>query len=307
MSELSEQHGADILLCLGAITKSSYEAVVKACRDPNRNRNVHLVVLTYGGDPHAAYRIGRHIQRQYDKVTAFVPGPCFSAGTLLAVAAHELVMSEFGLLGPLDMQVRKTDELVERTSGLTVAEAMDSLRQEAVETLRRTLVGLKALSPQITLKTALDAAVSLTAGLLQPVSAQIDPIRLGEDNRSTRVVREYGRRLNDRAKNLREGALDSLVSSYPSHEFRIDAWEADQELFQNVREPSDDERKLAGLLPQVLSLYRALPVIKRFGATAAAEGGSDATQDATSVQEAEMGGDGLPPSPAMPVDQGGSA
>ena len=205
--------------------------------------------MTHGGDPHAACRIGRHLQRTYDRVTVLVPGPCLSAGTLLSISAHELAISEFGLLGPLDIQLQKADELFERTSVLAVAEAMDAVRYDAVGMLRDTLSGLKALGSQIALKTAMDAAVSLTAGVFLPVSAQIDPIRLGEDGRSARIIEGYGRRLDDHAGNPRRDALRNLVSRYPSHRLSIDREEATETLFRNVRGRKYDEAELARLLP----------------------------------------------------------
>ena len=45
------------------------------------------------------------------------------------------------------------------------------------------LLKLKVASVgQITLKTALETATALTTGTFQPLFAQIDPIRLGEDS-----------------------------------------------------------------------------------------------------------------------------
>ncbi|WP_250910091.1 SDH family Clp fold serine proteinase [Escherichia coli] len=64
-------------------------------------------VATYGGDPSAGYRIGRALQHNYEHITVLVVGPCKSAGTLMAVAAHKLVIGDMGELGPLDIQLKK--------------------------------------------------------------------------------------------------------------------------------------------------------------------------------------------------------
>src|SRR5690606_34826927 len=73
-------------------------------------------------------------------------------------------------------------------------------------------------------------------GVLQPLAAQIDPLRLGEIDRAVNVAFEYGIRLcNDRRRVLR------LIRNYPSHSFVIDYEEA-YDWFGNVREPTSTEK-----------------------------------------------------------------
>jgi hypothetical protein len=87
---------------------------------------------------------------------------------------------------------------------------------------------------------------------MEPVFAQMDPMKIGEDYRSTTVAEEYALRLNTRAQNLiivseHEGAIDTLVRGYPSHGFVIDRTEA-KTLFRRVSE----------ITPPLLSLVQAL-------------------------------------------------
>ena len=77
----------------------------------------------------------------------------------------------------------------------------------------------------------------MTIGLMGPIYSQIDPIRLGEIDRFTKVSIQYGAKLDN--GNLKEDAVERLVAGYPSHSFVIDRREA-KELFNNVDEP--DER-----------------------------------------------------------------
>ena len=245
---VSEQFDADVIIYLGPVAGPHDSELIETCRQDGKRPNAYLVLLTYGGNPHVAYRIGRCLHRNYEKVTACAPGACASAGTLLVLAANELVMSDLGLLGPLDIQLQKADELFEMTSGLTVQEAIVTLRSEAKAMFTSTLIDLKAGSGgQITLKTALDTAAKLTGDLFGPLFAQIDPMRLGEDGRSTRIIEEYGNRLAEKGENLKPGALQKLVAGYPSHLFDIDREEA-QELFINVRSPDETERRLVDIL-----------------------------------------------------------
>ena len=112
---------ADVLMYNGSIEGGVAYHIIELCRRRNRRENLFLILVTTGGDAHAAYRIGRCLQDKYNKLTIFVPGWCKSAGTLLAVAANELVIGDYGELGPIDVQRTRTDEVWQRTSGLIPA------------------------------------------------------------------------------------------------------------------------------------------------------------------------------------------
>src|ERR1700730_14598164 len=66
---------------------------------------VDLVLHTPGGLVLAATQIARAIFTRKGKVTVFVPHYAMSGGTLLALAADEIVMSEYAVLGPVDPQL----------------------------------------------------------------------------------------------------------------------------------------------------------------------------------------------------------
>ena len=52
-----------------------------------------------------------------------IAGACKSAATLFAIGAKELIFCPFGELGPLDIQFRKEDKIMEYRSGLDINEA----------------------------------------------------------------------------------------------------------------------------------------------------------------------------------------
>jgi ClpP class serine protease len=64
-----------------------------------------IVLHTPGGLVLAALQIARAIHKHKGKVTAFVPHYAMSGGTLIALAADEIVMSEYAVLGPVDPQL----------------------------------------------------------------------------------------------------------------------------------------------------------------------------------------------------------
>jgi hypothetical protein len=207
---------------------------------------------TQGGDADSAFRIGRCLQRQYEKgqVILFVSQFCKSSGTLIALGCDEVVMTDEAELGPLDVQFSKPDELFETMSGLTPIQALTTLRSEVFELFEDYFLNLRQRSMlQITTKTATDVAAQLAVGLFKPIYEQIDPMRLGELQRAMMIANEYGERL--KRKNLKEGALGRLISGYPSHSFIIDREEAET-LFCNVRAPTEAESRLAKLLEPVV-------------------------------------------------------
>ena len=53
----------------------------------------------------ASLQIARAIHKHKGKVTAVVPHYAMSGGTLIALAADEIVMSEYAVVGPVDPQV----------------------------------------------------------------------------------------------------------------------------------------------------------------------------------------------------------
>lgn len=219
-----------------------------------KRTNLILMVTTEGGDPDATYRIGRCLQQQYKHVTIIVAGWCKSAGTLLCIAGNDLIVADTGELGPLDIQISKSDELGERTSGLAVESAFEKLQEQSFELFIRNLSDIKnRIGGRITFRTAADLATQMVVGVTSDIFAKFDPVTIGEDHRANRVAEEYAIRLNLKAKNLQPesrrslAGLDMLLRGYPSHGFVIDREEA-KRLFQRVEAPSGQISELLDLL-----------------------------------------------------------
>lgn len=255
---------ADLWLYSGPLLEPNQRHIIEWCRGNKRRPHALLILVTYGGSPHVAYRIGRCLQDNYERVTVCVAGPCMSAGTLLALAAHALVISDAGSLGPLDIQIPKEDDLWRQTSGLTAREALSDLMSEVSSSFDITLMDLTVKSGgRIRLPTAMETASGLTAQIFQPLFGQIDPLRLAEDARSLRMVEEYGMRLAGRGENLRPEALPELIAGYPSHAFEIDRTEAAERLFVRVREPDQTQLALLEALREFLDAPSSEPLLLR--------------------------------------------
>ncbi len=217
----------------------------KELLQPKSNRQCTLILTTPGGDADAAFKIARMFQTRYGRFSLMVPAECKSAGTLVALGAKELIIDEYGELGPLDVQIFDPDEFLTRTSGLAISQALDYLCDKAFSKWEEFFIQVRAKSrANITTQTAAEIATQLSVGLFSPISGKIELSRLGELERSVTVAQEYGIRLG-----ATRDCVQRLIRDYPSHSFVIDFREA-RHLFSDVRQPKDYELTLLTILQQ---------------------------------------------------------
>jgi ClpP class serine protease len=87
------------------IDMNDSEAVLRAIHMTDNDVPLDIVLHTPGGLVLAATQIARAVKAHRGKVTVFVPHMATSGGTLIALAADEIVMCEHSVLGPIDPQV----------------------------------------------------------------------------------------------------------------------------------------------------------------------------------------------------------
>ena len=115
---VTDKYDADIFAFVGFLMEPDDAKVLHICRKRrNKRKNVLLILSTPGGSADAAYRIARCFQRCYRTNEAkiaergqfliYVHDMCASAGTLLALGATKIIMSQQAQLGPIDVQLRK--------------------------------------------------------------------------------------------------------------------------------------------------------------------------------------------------------
>jgi ClpP class serine protease len=81
------------------------EEVLRAIHMTDPKIPLDLVLHTPGGLVLAATQIARAVFKHEGKVTVFVPHYAMSGGTLIALAADEIVMCEHAVMGPVDPQL----------------------------------------------------------------------------------------------------------------------------------------------------------------------------------------------------------
>lgn len=87
------------------ITIEDAEEVIRAIQMTDPDLPIDLILHTPGGLVLASLQIARALKRHKGKVTVFIPHYAMSGGTLIALAADEIVMSPHAVLGPVDPQL----------------------------------------------------------------------------------------------------------------------------------------------------------------------------------------------------------
>ena len=81
------------------------EEVIRAIHLTDPEIPIDIILHTPGGLVLASLQIARALNKHPGKVTIFVPHYAMSGGTLIALAADEIVMCEHAVLGPVDPQI----------------------------------------------------------------------------------------------------------------------------------------------------------------------------------------------------------
>jgi ClpP class serine protease len=81
------------------------EEVLRAIQLTDDDVPLDIILHTPGGLVLAALQIARAVREHRAKVTVFVPHYAMSGGTLVALAADEIVMTKHSVLGPIDPQL----------------------------------------------------------------------------------------------------------------------------------------------------------------------------------------------------------
>lgn len=243
---MSNNHGVgtDYFLYNGPIERGKDLDFIEIVDQEKVHDACVLFLVTGGGNPDAAFKMARYLQQRYEKFTVAITGACKSAGSLMAIGAHEVAFAPYGELGPLDVQLSKTDHLAQLESGLNISDAFLTLEERAIATYSKLVFQIISSSAGvIAFPTASHAAKEIISALYGPIFARIDPEEVGSRSRAMRIGTDYGERLNVRSENLKDGALNRLASSYSSHTFVIDYAEA-QMLFKRTRTLDDVEIRL---------------------------------------------------------------
>jgi len=147
------------------------EALLRAIKLTDDEVPIDLIVHTPGGLVLAAGQIAHALKRHPAKVTVFVPHYAMSGGTLIALAADEIVMDENAVLGPVDPQLGQQPaasilKVLERKSINDIDDdtlIMADVAEKAIRQVKHTV--LELLREQMDATQAEQVATTLSTGV----------------------------------------------------------------------------------------------------------------------------------------------
>ena len=141
---------------------------------PADTTEIDVLVHSTGGDALAAWKLMSILRERFDKVSVLVPFMAFSAATLFALGADEIVMHPHASLGPIDPQI-------------TIQQPGGNFRVFAYEDVGAFLRFLSG-----------EAKISdpkHTSGVIDKLFTVVDPVHVGAAKRASELSASVGERL----------------------------------------------------------------------------------------------------------------
>lgn len=138
------------------------------------SKQVDILIHSTGGDPLAAWKLMSMLRERFQRVTVLVPYMAFSAATLFALGADEIVMHPHASLGPIDPQI---------TVGMPDGKSR-RFSYEDVGAFLRFLSNEVRITEQIHTSAVIDKLFSV-----------VDPVLLGAAKRASELSSSVGERL----------------------------------------------------------------------------------------------------------------
>jgi serine dehydrogenase proteinase len=104
IGEYEERFNCRLVVVVDAIFPAIITLFEEVICDADPARDLHLLLDTPGGHGESAIRLVRQAQSRCRELTLIVPNQAKSAGTLLAMGAHHILMGPTSDLGPVDPQ-----------------------------------------------------------------------------------------------------------------------------------------------------------------------------------------------------------
>lgn len=212
---------------------------------------VHLdvVLSSYGGNPHAAYKLAKILRARCSRVRFFIPESAKSAATLLALSGDEILMSVDAELGPLDMQMEHIN--LEGMGYLSALEAVKPIDYfiNISEKIASSITHVARDHYGLSRKDSLEIALRHADNLLAPIMDKFEPSAVSQAARQLDVSQAYAIDLLGRyhLKNVEANRrktpseiAQTLAISFPDHGFVI--WrDLAREIGLNVKDAEADD------------------------------------------------------------------
>lgn len=213
-----------------------------------------LVLFTRGGDTEAPWRIVTLIREFCDRFSVLVPYRAYSAGTVLAMGANEIVMTTLGVLGPIDPS--RTHPLLPRREGAPEAEPV------SVQDMRHAMrFILETAKPGGDTQYTPDAMAHIVTALFD----KIHPLAIGAIEQAYDLAKLIGTRclgthmdpIGGKAKI--DAIVNKLCDEYKSHQYPICRKEAREIGLNAIDAPANVDACLINLLKFYIGRPIGLP------------------------------------------------
>ena len=169
------------------------EAVLRAIRLTPEDQPIDFILHTPGGLVLASEQIARALVEHKGKVTVFVPHYAMSGGTMIALAADEIVMDPNAVLGPVDPQI----------GGAPAASLIKVVEQKPIERVSDTTLILADISRKAQAQVQALVTEILTESKQMPAEQAAQTAKALTEGRWThdfpitaRLARELGLKIN---------------------------------------------------------------------------------------------------------------
>ncbi len=104
IQQYEQEFDCRLVVMIDEIFPESVTFLEELISDASAGQDLHLLLDTPGGDGETAVRLVRSAQARCRELTVIVPNQAKSAGTILLIGAHHILMGPTSDLGPVDPQ-----------------------------------------------------------------------------------------------------------------------------------------------------------------------------------------------------------
>lgn len=196
---------------------------------PESEENIDLLIISNGGDPITSLRIVSILRERFKTITVIAPYVAYSAATILALGADEIIMHPYSNLGPVDPQLT-----VSRQNN----DGQASSIQFSSEDIRNYIEFIKS-----------DVGITDQAHLITAFSAlatEVGPLPIGSSKRSQQLSLSLSIKMLETHmadKNKAATIAKALNTSYYHHGYAVGRKEA-KDIGLNIIYPNKELEKL---------------------------------------------------------------
>jgi hypothetical protein len=213
-----------------------------------KQKAIDLILFTNGGDAEAPLRIVSLLREYCEFLSVLIPHRAYSAGTLIALGANEIVMTPLSILGPIDPS--RTHPLLPKREGTEGPEPI------SVQDLRHAMQFIREAAS--TKESGVVYTPEAMAQIFSALFDKIHPLAIGAIEQTYALAKLIGTRCLETHMGTEAAAVekitnlvDKLCDQYKSHSYPISRVEA-KAIGLNVEFASET---LQELLTELLVFY----------------------------------------------------